>query len=250
MRTILIVLFLLLFFIASIPILLIEWIIGKINKRAADISQLRIVQWGFRVVLFLSGTKVDVRGEENVPKDEAVLYVGNHRGFYDTVISYSRCPGLTGYISKNNVAKVPGLSHWMRRLYCLFIDRDDIKQGLKIILQAIEQVKSGISICIFPEGTRNKNENPAELLPFKEGSFKIAQKTNCKIIPMALVHTDDIFENQFPWIKRAHVVLEYGKPIIPSELAKEDQKHLGAYCQGVISSMLENIVSEENNKNS
>lgn len=71
----------------------------------------------------------------------------------------------------------------MRYLHCLFLDRKDIKQGLKTILTAIEKIKSGISICIFPEGTRNKNKDELELLPFHEGSFKIASKSGCAIHP-------------------------------------------------------------------
>lgn len=178
MRTILVVLYVFLFLLLGLPVLGIEWIISKFNKQAADISQLRIVQWGFRCVSFLSGIRLTVKGEENVPTDQAVLYIGNHRSFFDIVVTYARCPGLTGYISKDGVNKVPVLGIWMRRLYCLFLDRKDLKQGLKVILSAIDQVKSGISICIFPEGTRNKDaEHPDTLLPFKEGSFKIAQKT-------------------------------------------------------------------------
>lgn len=239
MRTILVVLYLILFLLLGLPVLGIEWLISLHNKRAADISQLRIVQWGFRCISFLSGIKLTVKGEENVPKDQSVLYIGNHRSFFDIVITYARCPGLTGYISKKGVNKVPVLGLWMRRLYCLFLDRDDIKQGLKVILTAIDHVKSGISICIFPEGTRNKDKEHSEsLLPFKEGSFKIAQKTNCPIIPMILIGSADVFENHFPWIHSTKVTLVYGKPIIVSELAKEDQKKLGSYCQKVVQEML------------
>ena len=104
----------------------------------------------------------------------------------------------------------------------------------------VRQLKSGISICIFPEGTRNRDrEDATTLLPFKDGSFKIAQKTGCPIIPMALTGTADIFENHFPWLHRAEVKLTYGEPIILSELSKEDQKHIGAYCQNVIHEMLQ-----------
>lgn len=89
----------------------------------------------------------------------------------------------------------------MKRLYCLFLDRENPKEGLKTILQAIDYVKHGISICIFPEGTRNKGEE-LSLLPFHNGSFKIAEKTGCPIIPMSLNNTCDIFEGHFPFIKR------------------------------------------------
>ena len=240
LRAILALLFAILYLIIGIPVLFVEWIIGKFNRQAADISQLRIVQWGFRCVAFLAGIKLTVKGEENVPKDQAVLYIGNHRSFFDIVVTYARCPGLTGYIAKDGVRKVPILGLWMERLYCLFLNRDDLKQGLKVILTAIDQVKSGISICIFPEGTRNKDkEHPNSLLPFKEGSFKIAQKTKCPIIPMVMTGTADVFENHFPWVHSTEVTLTYGKPILVSELGKEDQKHLGAYCQNIIQQMLD-----------
>lgn len=97
------------------------------------------------------GVHLTVEGKEHVPTDQAVLYIGNHRSIFDIVITYAQCPNLTGYISKDGVNKVPLLGIWMRRLYCLFLDRKDLKQGLKTILTAIDQVKSGISICIFPE---------------------------------------------------------------------------------------------------
>lgn len=226
------------FLILSIPILIAEWLIGKWNPKFRDISSLRIVQTIFKLLLKISGTKVTVIGEENVPKDIPVLYIGNHRSLFDILITYARCPGLTGYVSKNSMEKVPLLSTWMRRLYCLFLNRSDIKAGMKTILTGIEQLKNGISMCIFPEGTRNKNENELDLLPFKEGSFKMAEKSGCPIILMAMNNTAEIFETHFPKIRPTHVVLEYSKPIYPKELSKEDRKFLGAYCEKQLKEML------------
>ena len=239
MRTIITVLYIFLFLILGLPVLGIEWIISKFNKAHADMVQLRIVQWGLKCVAFISGVKLTVIGEENVPRDEPVLYIGNHRSFFDVVVTYARCPGLTGYIAKDGVNKVPIFRIWMKRLHCIFLKRDDMKEGLKVILKAIEYVKSGISICIFPEGTRNKDrDNPTSLLPFKEGSFKIASKTGCKIVPMALIGTADILENHFPWIHSTNIKLIYGEPIDVSALDKDQQKHVGAYCQTVVEELI------------
>lgn len=239
MRTIITVLYIFLFLILGLPVLGIEWIISKFNKAHTDMVQLRIVQWGLKCVAFISGVKLTVIGEENVPRDEPVLYIGNHRSFFDVVVTYARCPGLTGYIAKDGVNKVPIFRIWMKRLHCIFLKRDDMKEGLKVILKAIEYVKSGISICIFPEGTRNKDRNnPASLLPFKEGSFKIASKTGCKIVPMALIGTADILENHFPWIHSTDIKLIYGEPIDVSALDKDQQKHVGAYCQTVVEELI------------
>ena len=98
-----------------------------------------MVQWAFRVICFICGVKLTVKGEENVPKDKAVLYVCNHRSYFDIIITYARCPGLTGYISKDTLGKVPlSPNIWDETsLHCLFSDRKDIKQGLKTSFQGI-----------------------------------------------------------------------------------------------------------------
>lgn len=237
-RFILCVTYVVVFLILSIPLLITEWIIGKFSPSAKDISSLRIIQAVFKGVLWISGVKVTVIGEENVPKDAPVLYIGNHRSFFDIPLTYPRCPIRTGYVAKKELEKVPLLSSWMKYLHCLFLDRTDIKQGLKTILTAIEKVKSGISICIFPEGTRNKNEKETDLLPFHEGSFKIATRAKCPIIPMAISGSVNLWEAHFPKIKPCHVVIEYGKPIYVDQLDKETQKHIGAYTQNILLEML------------
>ncbi len=72
------------------------------------------------------------------------------------------------------------------------------------------------------------------MLPFKDGAFKIATKTGCAIIPISMNNTAAIFENQFPKIRKVHVVIEYGKPIYPNELDKETKRHIGDYVENII----------------
>ena len=231
-RFIFVVLFLVVFLILSIPVMLVEWLIGKKSPNMKDYSSLRIVQWAFKVIIWIAGVNVTVIGEEHIP-DEPVLYIGNHRSFFDVPITYSRCRRLTGFVAKKEIEKVPLLSTWMRFLYCLFLDRDDVRAGLKTILAAIEQVKNGISIFIFPEGTRNKGEE-LSVLPFHDGSFKIAEKTGCAVIPVSINNSVQILEAHFPFIRKTHVVLEYGEPIYPNTLDKEAKKQLGTYCHDLI----------------
>ncbi len=230
-------LFLVFFLILSIPMFLAEWILGKFNPHARDISSLRIVQWAFCVIGRICGVKLTVIGRENVP-DEAVLFVSNHRGFFDIIMTYPLCENLTGYVSKKEMAKVPLLSHWMRLLYCLFLDRSDMRNGMKMILDAVKSIKNGISIMIYPEGTRSKGEDEREMLPFHEGSFRIATRSGCPIIPVAVTGTSAIFEDQFPRIKPGPVTVEYGKPIRTEGLSLEEQRLL---CGQVRNEILEMI---------
>ena len=228
--------FVVLFLVLSIPLLIAEWMIGKWNPSLKDKSSLAIVNWAFRVVLFLSGTKMRIIGEENVPKDIAVLYVGNHRSYFDVVMTYTRVPRPTGYIAKKEMLRYPLLMHWMKNLHCLFLDRDDLKSGMKTILEAISLIKNGVSICVFPEGTRNKTD---QMMPFKEGSLKMAEKSGCPILPMAITNSAEILENHTPKIKKTSVIIEYGKPFYPKDLPREEQKFLGTYTQNLIQGMLD-----------
>ena len=239
MRFILDVLFLATYLILGIPVLWVLHLIGKAEKwkYKSDLIALRMVQKAFKCMLFIAGTKVTVIGEENVPKDQPVLYIPNHRSFFDVLLIYSRVPGLTGFVAKDSLLKFYLLRDWMKKLYCLFLNRENPREGLKTILQGIENINNGISMCIFPEGTRNKVDE--EMLPFKEGSMKMAEKTGCLVIPVALSNTAEIFENHLPWIKSCKVVIEYGTPIDVKTLSREEKKHLGAYCRDRIQEMLE-----------
>ena len=240
MRTILTFGFIILYLLVGYIPLGFFWLYGKfINQEKADLIQLHMVQWVFRVLHVLAGIDLTVIGEENVPKNEPVLYVANHRSMVDIVITYARCPGLTGFVAKDVVNKVPALRAWMKRLHCEFLNREDVKEGLKTILSCIDKVKRGISIFIFPEGTRNKNKDDStDIGEFKDGSFKVASKTGCKIVPVAITGTNKIFEDHAPFIHGAKIILEYGKPVTYKELDKENQKRVGAYFQNQIQEML------------
>ncbi len=231
-RTIIIFIFLVIFLIVSLPMQLALFIMHKFNDDKARKASLAIVSWAFNVILFLGGIKRIVIGEDNVPKDEAVLYVSNHRSIFDIVVTYPRVPRRTGYIAKQESMKLPVISFWMVYLDCLFLDRSDIRKGLEMVLTAIDKVKNGISIFIYPEGTRNKTDKP--LGEFHKGSFKIAQKSGCPIVPVVVNHTRDCFENHMPWIKKTTVVIEYCEPIRIKELEKEDQKNIDQYVKNII----------------
>lgn len=247
-RIILVAMAVVLFLIFSIPMLLILGIQEKKNKAGAQARSLRIVQGVFRLVLRLSGVTYEVRGLENIPKDKAVLYVGNHRSYFDILIGYVTVPGLTGFVAKKEMLKIPLLRAWMRKVNCLFLDRVDIKEGLKTILEGIDKVKHGISVWIFPEGTRNENEDMTELLEFHEGSLKIAQKSGCPVIPVAIRGTAPIFEDHLPFIRPSHVVICYGEPIYIKELPAGVRKFPGAYTREMIAGMLRDMYKEQEYK--
>ncbi len=227
-RFIVSVLVVILDFVLMVPVELIAFIIGLFSKNARNAYMKFMMKIVFSVINFLSGAKVRYIGFEKIPTDVPVLYVANHESFFDVLLTLTRLPGTVCFVAKKQFGKIPIFS-WALMLYnTLFIDRDDIKQGLKTILQAIENVKSGMSVFIFPEGTRSRDGRMNE---FKEGSMKIAVKSGCPIVPISIANAADVFENHFPKLKAAPVVVEILDPIVPGDFDKTEQKHLGKLCK-------------------
>lgn len=242
MRTILIGIYLILYAILSIPLYLVMFIVGKIDGRKRALLAQKIVNnLGFRPILFLSGVRVTVKGQEHIMQDQAALYVFNHRGFYDILVGYTTAPYPTAFISKKEIGKIPMVSRWMKFMNCLFLDRDDIKQGLQTILQGIELLREGTSVYIAPEGTRNTGE---ELLEFHEASFKLADKSKCPIIPVALNNTDAVLEKHLPWIRKAHIVVEYCEPIYMDQMERSEKKKVGSKVREILSEKVKANQSE------
>lgn len=235
MRTIITLIYVVVFLIISLPVMGIGWLMTRKDTHRLDSFYLRFVQWGFHCVEWLSGSHVTVEGLENIPADRPVLYIGNHQSFYDIVVTYGRLPYVTGFIAKQSVFKVPVLGGWMKRLYCIGIDRSSLRSGMDMILRAIDEVKHGISIFIYPEGTRSKD---GEVHDFHPGSFKIATKAGCPIVPVAVSGTRDILEYHFPNVKKADVTLSFGKPIETREMSRDEQKKLHEQVRDEIISMM------------
>lgn len=236
LRIIILLIFLVLYFVIGFPVNLILTVMDKKNPGIKTKVSEKLVKWGFKCCLFIAGAKITVKGKENIPLDQPVLFVSNHRSYFDILVSYVSSPIPLGFVAKKEMEKIPGLSTWMKNIRCLFLDRDNLKEGLKTILEGVEQLKSGYSIYICPEGTRNHGE---EMLPFKEGSTKMAEKAKVPIIPVALTNTDALFElNSHFALKPAHVTIAFGEPVYIDQLEKEQKKFLGGYLQSIIADML------------
>ena len=243
LRFILVALTVVLFLILSIPLLLILRVVDHYDRKRRQRISLKVIRGVFRLILKIAGVRITVEGRENIPQGQAVMYVGNHRGYFDILTGYVTVPDLMGFVAKKEMLRYPLLRTWMKYVNCLFLDRKNIKEGLKTILSAIAQIKEGVSVWIFPEGTRNEN-GLLELLEFHEGSMKIAEKSGCPIVPVAIKGTAEIFEEHIPFIRPGRVVIRYGEPFYIKELEPSKRKFSGAYTRERIISMLREMEAE------
>lgn len=234
-RTVIIAIYLVLFFVLSIPLLGLFWIIRQFNPMLSH----RMSQWVLSSVcdglVFLAGIKLEIRGALNIPKNTPVLFVGNHTSYFDIVVMLSRAKDYPiGFVAKKEMIRIPSFNTWMSRIDCIFLDREDIRAGMKSILDSIENIKSGISMVIFPEGTRFNDGVTHE---FKGGSLKIATKSGCPIIPVSINGGENVFEKHVPKIISTKVVLTYGEPIYVEKLDPDQKKHIAEYVRDKVVGM-------------
>ena len=131
--------------------------------------------------------------------------------------------------------KVPLLRLYMRDMGSLFLERDNIKQGLETINKGAEYLKQGHSMILFPEGHRNQTDN---LLPFREGGYKMADKSGCPIVPFTITGSEMLKESApGKKISKAHVVIEYGKPIYPNDYQGKARKEKYKEIPEIITAM-------------
>ncbi len=205
---------------------------GSLQKAAAYAHKISR-RWAWSM-LSVAGAKVKVSGLDNIPPDQAVLFVSNHQGNFDIPLLIATIDKPKGFVAKIELAKIPLLSTWMKIIGCVFMDRNDLRQSLQVISQGIETLKNGHSMVIFPEGTRSQKMDMGE---FKKGSLRLATKSGVPIVPVGISGSYKLLEAKGK-IHPSIVHITIGTPILLSELSKEEQKESVAYVQAQIEQLL------------
>ncbi len=206
------------------------WFVSMIKGEEAAIEYAfkTTKRWG-NFTTKIVGMDIEVRGEENIP-NEAVVFMGNHSSILDIALLLDVLKRDVGFIAKKEMKKVPVFSFWITKNKSLFLDRDDPREGVKIINKGVEQLKEGISMVIFPEGTRGNGGEPAE---FKKGSMKLATKAKSPIVPFSISGTYESFEKTRRFTPNK-VIITFAKPIYTDKITREELKDLNSIVRDIV----------------
>lgn len=177
------------------------------------------VLWA-KSIIAVSGVRVEVRGIENVPKGQSVLFLSNHQGAFDIPAIQSVLPVQFRWVAKKSLFKVPFVGWSMKLAGYISIDRENPAEAMKSMEEAAGKMSKGASLVIFPEGTRSEN---GELLPFKRGAFMLARKCGRPIVPVSIQGTNTIMKKGGYRINPSRVTISIGTPI---EIGSSDEKEL------------------------
>jgi phospholipid/glycerol acyltransferase len=153
-------------------------------------------------------------GKENIPKEGAILIVGNHKHLYDQCLSIISTKRFIKYMAKREYFDNKKTRWFFKAVGCISVDRS-VHDG-KAKGEAIETLKNGGAIGLFPEGTRNKTQE--FLLPFKFGAVSMAKKTDAYLVPFGITG-DYIFRSK-------NLVVKYGKPFKVTDMELEEANNL------------------------
>lgn len=166
----------------------------------------------------MAGVDFKVKGREKIPTDRAVIYTPNHAGAFDIPAIVLNTPAPPMFMAKKELGKIPVLKNWMEVLDCVFVDRSNKNSAHSSLHDAIEKVKTGRSLVVFPEGTRSKT---GELGEFRGGAMKIAMETGATIVPVLIEGTRDRLEATGN-VTAGTVYVTFLDPIETAGLTKED----------------------------
>lgn len=205
---------------------------GNIEGRDKIVHEV-VPEWG-RHVAEVFGANVTVKGQENIPKNQAVVFVANHQGYVDIISILGFIDKPSAFMAKSEIKKIGYLANWMDLMQCTFLVRKNPRQSIQAMNEAIESVKKGYSLVIFPEGTRSKGGPVKE---FKSGSFKLAYKSEAPIVPITIDGTWHIFE-EHNRIRPGNVTLTIHPPVYTKGITKEEQHSIPSQVQNIIKSAL------------
>ncbi|MDF2556638.1 MAG: 1-acyl-sn-glycerol-3-phosphate acyltransferase [Bacillales bacterium] len=215
----------------------------QISKRndPNDDNELNVIvkKWGKNFIA-QTGSSVEIVGEELIPEGP-VVFVGNHESDFDIPLLLGFIKKPFGFVAKIETKKLPLISTWMEIIRCVFMNRASRREAIASLKEAIDHIKRGHSLVIFPEGTRNRGE---EVLEFKPGSLRLAKDGLAPIVPIVIYGTADIFEKNNRSVKPAKVIVKILHPIANEELQNRDMVELSVHLHATICKEREKLKSE------
>jgi 1-acyl-sn-glycerol-3-phosphate acyltransferase len=189
---------------------------------SGDLSLLCGRYWS-RAVCFFNRVKVEARGLENVLHDRPQIFVSNHQGYFDIFALMGYLPVQVRWFSKRVLFWIPFMGWTMSAARFISIDRSDKKAAFKALMEAVQVVKKGRSVIIFPEGTRTPD---GEIREFKKGSLILAQRSSAPIVPVSISGSFDVIKKNSFVFRPGKIVVTIGKPIETTNLDKKEKEHL------------------------
>ena len=218
--------------------------IRTMEERAGVEYARKKLKWLSEQILKSLDVKLDIKYKnreaiDSLDKKEGVIFVCNHQSNLDIPAIVTALHMDVGFVAKHEMKRWPFFGTWMKKSNCVFLNRENPREGIKDIKKAVELIRKGYPTVIFPEGERSLT---GKILNFKKGSFKLATETNGIIVPLTLKGTYDIQpRGTLKMARGKKVTLVVDEPIFVKNLSKDEEKVLATIVRDKIVENFEKI---------
>lgn len=174
-------------------------------------------------ILFAAGTKLEVEGLEKIDKRMSYVFIGNHQSHFDVFAIFSVLPLVVRFMTKKELFKIPLFGWALYISGTLRVDRTNREQSIKAMTNALERIRKGVSVVVFPEGTRSED---GVIRPFKKGGFVLAIKGDIPIVPISISGSRFILEKHSMRVNPGKIKIVFSDPVPTLEYAYQDRDEL------------------------
>jgi len=211
-------------FIVVFTIIMCLWglFLSLFNRSGRIIHFYTAVPWA-KTILWISGVKVRIQGLENVETNAPRIYLSNHQSAFDILGLIACFPVDFKFIVKKELMRIPLFGDVLKRVGYISIDRSNPRRAMESMNEAAEKIKTGVSVLVFPEGTRSLD---GSLLPLKKGGFHLALKSKCDVVPVAIINSSSIVPKGSLRIKKGAFSINIGKTVSIKDYPKKETGQL------------------------
>ncbi len=220
--------------IVSMVVLGIISLITSLFTSSTDAHHRICCVWG-KIILWVSGIRVDIQGMENIDPDKTQVIICNHQGNFD-IWALMALPLQFRWVMKKELFRVPFMGGAMKKAGYIGIDRRHPKQAMRDMIRVLATLKEGRSVIIFPEGTRSKDGKVGE---FKRGGFMLAYKSGVPILPVSISGSFGIMHKGSWWLSPQPIKIAIQPPITVTGLNKDAQHRLPEQVRQMIIEQVE-----------
>ena len=229
----------LLLLIAAIPVTMFFSIITLIDILFVRKSELKVqvfpISWG-KTFCRIAGVEVEITGEENLTSGQTYIFAGNHVSQFDIFSFQGYFPHGFRWIAKKELFRIPFFGKAMLRAGIISIDRSQGREAMKSLNRAAEQIASGTSVLIFPEGTRSRD---GRLKPFKTGAITLAIKAGVPVVPIGFNGTYEILPKGKFLARSGKITIRIGEPIPTHDYKPRDKQELARHLHDRVAGLLD-----------
>jgi len=184
----------------------VSFVIPFFSKKIIYIVARRVWSTG---TLLLAGIWVRVEGKENLNANENYVFIANHRAYIDIPAMFVATQRDLRFIAKQELRKVPFIGYAIKRMDMIYLQRKDASSAYGSYSLAIEKVKAGADILIFPEGTRSRTE---KIQPFRKGAVQVAANAGVKLVPVAIKNAGKLWSMNNMRFRPGYIKVKIGEP--------------------------------------